>query len=204
MDQPLGRCAGNAPEVRESVETLLGRGPDDVTEITLMLAGHMLVQAGLAAGPSERRGDLKEKLKSGEAFRRFQRMVELQGGDAAALENGGAGLPQAAVVKEIRADSDGFVTEVDAEKIGRACLLLGTGRARVEDGVDLSAGMSSLVKRGEEVRKGDLIGRLHTSRASSLKEAEELACSAVKLDRTPPAEMPLILDVLGFGASASR
>jgi pyrimidine-nucleoside phosphorylase len=195
MNQPLGRTAGNALEVIESIEALRGGGPDDLVELTLELGAEMLLLSGrvpdLDAGLAELRG----ALAGGRAFAVFRRMVELHGGDAAALDDPSR-LPAAPVRVPFPADRDGFVTKADADLIGRACIALGAGRRKAADSVDHGAGVSGIRKIGEQVRKGDSLLVLHGGTEACVKEAIDLLGDAFALAPSPPRYAPLIAERL--------
>lgn len=185
MDVPLGYAIGNALEVMESVEVLLGRGPEDLKEVSLRLAAEMLHTAG--KGTAEACYELaSEALKDGSAFRTFCRMVEAQGGDTSWLEpddsaeekDGGAkgairGLPSAPLSKEIKAETTGYIVGTDAEGIGIASMLLKAGRSSKEDVIDPLAGICLKKKYGEYVEKGDVLAVLYASEESLFAAAEE-------------------------------
>ncbi|WP_051026673.1 thymidine phosphorylase [Nocardia higoensis] len=184
MDIPLGRTAGNALEVAESVEVLAGGGPADVVELTLALATEMIALAGLDVDPAE-------ALASGRAMDHWRAMVRAQGGDP------DAPLPRAAHTETLRADRDGVLTRLDALGVGVAAWRLGAGRARQGDPVQYGAGVELHAKPGDMVRAGDPLVTMHTDTphafagaASALAEATEIG------DQAPPAA-PLILDRIG-------
>ncbi|HEU4480935.1 MAG TPA: thymidine phosphorylase, partial [Actinomycetota bacterium] len=138
MDQPLGRAAGNALEVKESVEVLRGEGPQDVIDVTLALAREMLDLTKTTAEPAE-------ALSDGAALRRWEAMVTAQDGDP------GAALPEASERRTIPAARRGIVGRIDARAVGIAAWRLGAGRSRKEDNVDPGAGVVCLKVAGEEV-----------------------------------------------------
>ncbi|HEY1769726.1 MAG TPA: thymidine phosphorylase [Chthoniobacterales bacterium] len=141
MEEPLGRAVGNALEVAEAVETLQGRGPEDLVRLTLDLAEKLLFVS---------REQLNNWLNDGTAWRKFQALVEAQGGEVAALEKI-APLHAAPIIHPLPAPHSGVVRRVDAETIGRAALFLGAGRARADDEVDFGVGFSEIRKVGEEI-----------------------------------------------------
>jgi len=193
MDQPLGRAAGNALEVAESVAVLRNRGPADVTELTIRLGVEMLLLAGVAASEAAAAALLKEKLSSGAAFEKFKQMVKLHGGQVAAIDDT-ALLPAAPLRQPVPAPADGFVQDVDAEKIGRACLLLGAGRTKTTDAIDYAAGLSGLAKIGERVSKGQPLAVLHAATEERLARAWETARAAFVVDAAPCAPPDLVLE----------
>lgn len=149
MSTPLGLTAGNALEVRESVEVLAGGGPSDVVELTLALAREMLAGAGIGVDPAD-------VLASGQAMDRWRRLVRAQGGDPDAT------LPSARENEVVRAGSDGVLGRLDAYAVGLAAWHLGAGRARKEDSVQAGAGIELHAKPGDPVRAGQPLLTLHT------------------------------------------
>ncbi|GAA1795450.1 thymidine phosphorylase [Planosporangium flavigriseum] len=185
MSTPLGRTAGNALEVRESVEVLAGGGPADVVELTLALAREMLAAAGRPAV------DPADKLRDGSAMDVWRRMIAAQGGDP------DAALPVARENHDVLATADGVLVSLDAFAVGVAAWRLGAGRARKEDPVQAGAGVEIHAKPGEEVRAGQRLLTLHTDspekfeRAiSALDGAFSIAPHASRPDLPPP----LIID----------
>ena len=159
MSTPLGRTAGNALEVRESVEVLAGGGPEDVVELTLALAREMLAGAG--------RDDVDpaDRLADGSAMDAWRRMIVAQGGDP------DAELPTGRETRVVTAETDGVVTRMDAMAVGMAAWRLGAGRARKEDPVQAGAGVEIHAKPGEQVRAGQPLLTLHTDDADRIERA---------------------------------
>jgi thymidine phosphorylase len=182
MSTPLGLAVGHAIEVEESLEVLAGGGPSDVVELTLALAREMLAGAGLS------HVDPAKVLAGGRAMDTWRAMVKAQGGDA------NAPLPQASERHEVRAEKSGFVTGVDAMAIGVAAWRLGAGRARKEDPVSASAGVLLHRKPGDRVKAGDVLFELRADEAARIPAALEAAASAVRIARTAPNPVPLIID----------
>ncbi|WP_114855618.1 thymidine phosphorylase [Brachybacterium sp. YJGR34] len=159
MSAPLGRTAGNALEVRESLEILDGGGPDDVRELTCALATEMLEAAGV------RDADVEAALADGRAMDSWRAMITAQGGDV------DAPLPRARHVEELRAEEDGIVSGLDAMGVGVAAWRLGAGRSRPGESVQAAAGVEILRHHGEEVRSGDVLARLHTDTPERVERA---------------------------------
>ena len=158
MDTPLGRTAGNALEVRESVETLAGGGPADLVEVTLALAREMTDLAALDADPAD-------VLASGQAMDVWRAMIAAQGGDP------DADLPEARVVETVDSPADGVLGRLDALAVGIAAWRLGAGRARKEDPVSATAGVVCRAEEGQAVRAGQPLLELHTDNDSLLPGA---------------------------------
>jgi pyrimidine-nucleoside phosphorylase len=191
MNQPLGRCAGNALEVIESVECLAGRGPDDLMDVTMALCAQMLQLTGICKDQAEALSLLQEKIQNGEALQRFKEMVRLQGGDPAALEDY-TRLPTARIEHPYPAPCNGNIRAVNANAIGRACAVLGAGRRKTTDSVDFAVGISGLRKVGESVQAGEPLLLLHANSDASLESAIEELAAAFDLVDEPVSTPPLI------------
>ncbi len=186
MDVPIGRAVGNALEVTEAVDTLEGRGPGDLVEVTVALAQVMLELAGLD-------GDPLQALHDGSALAVWKAMVRAQGGDP------DAPLPAAPVVGPVVAERSGFLGRLEARAVGVAAWRLGAGRARKEDPVSAGAGVRCLVKPGEPVEMGQPLLELLTDDASRLERARESLRGALEVADEPPLAGPgsLVLDRIG-------
>lgn len=181
MSTPLGLTAGNALEVRESVEVLAGGGPADVVELTLALAREMLQAAGSDADP-------EKALKDGSAMDVWQQMVRAQGGDPEAE------LPWAAETDDVVAERDGVLTELDAMAVGVAAWRLGAGRARKEDPVQAGAGVVMHAKPGDRVTKGQPLLTLHTDTPEAFERAREALAGGIEIGEAPVERQPLVID----------
>lgn len=195
MNQPLGRTAGNSVEIIETVEALQGKGPADLMEVTLTLAAEMLLLTGKAASSDDARGQLDSKLASGDAYEKLKEMVRLQGGDTGVLENTRR-LPHARLTESLNADREGIVTEVNADKIGRAVLLLGGGRVQVTDAIDPSVGVTNLCKVGDHVPTGSRLLAIHANDTDKLTAAMQTAREAIIISDTATTPPPLIVETI--------
>jgi thymidine phosphorylase len=184
MQTPLGLTAGNALEVRESVEVLAGGGPQDVVELTLTLAREMLAAAG--------RDDVDpaDALKDGRAMDVWKAMIRAQGGDP------DAELPTARESHEVLAPGDGVLTELDAYKVGVAAWRLGAGRARKEDPVQAGAGVEMHYKPGATLRSGERLMTLHTDTPERFERALEALEGSFTIapEGSRPDLLPLVVD----------
>jgi pyrimidine-nucleoside phosphorylase len=160
MDQPIGRCVGNALEIVESIEVLRGEGPADTEELTEALAVSMLMLAGEARHKDEAREAVQAVVASGRALARFAEMVGAQGGDPGIIDDP-ARLPQAAHIEEVSAGFAGTITRIDAHDIARAAQAVGVGRVKASDAADLAVGIELLVEPGAVVAADDTVARLH-------------------------------------------
>jgi thymidine phosphorylase len=186
MSTPLGLTAGNALEVRESVEVLAGGGPSDVVELTLALAREMLAAAGVVGGK-----DPETALKDGSAMDHWRRMISAQGGDV------DAPLPVAREQHVVTATASGVLTELDAYAVGVAAWRLGAGRARKEDPVSPTAGVLCLAKPGDLVRAGQPLLALLTDEPERFERAREALTGAIVITAEAPTLGPLVIDRIG-------
>jgi thymidine phosphorylase len=186
MSAPLGMTAGNALEVRESVEVLAGGGPPDVVELTVALAREMLTAAGVDGDH-----DPADVLARGQAMDVWRRMVRAQGGDPSAP------LPVAKETQQVYAPAEGVLVGLDAFRVGIAAWRLGAGRARKEDPVSAGAGVELHVKPGAFVRAGQPVMTLHTDEPGRFQRAMDALDGAIQLAPlgSRPAK-PLIIDRL--------
>lgn len=188
MDQPLGREIGNWLEVRESLDVLKGGGPEDVRELSLLLAGTMIHLGGRAASVEEGIAMGRASIADGSAFNAFVAVARAQGADVEVLHHPER-YPQATHRQEVRAADDGYVTSFDTYAIGMAAVELGAGRLRKEDTIDPTAGITMAVRIGDQVRRGDLMASIHTSARNAPKSQEitETLFRSIRLGNGPVA-----------------
>jgi thymidine phosphorylase len=184
MDVPLGLTAGNALEVRESVEVLAGGGPEDVVELTVLLAREMLQLAGISGI------DPADNLKNGKAMDHWRRMIKAQSGDP------DAALPVAREKLTINAEQSGTLSRMDALKVGVAAWRLGAGRSKQGEQLQLGAGIEIHAKPGQSITKGAPIFTLHTDKPELFERAEESLVGAVEYDSNYQ-RLPLVLEQIG-------
>ncbi len=157
MNQPLGMEIGNSNEVIESIETLKGKGPDDITELSLSLAGMMIFAGEKAFSPEEGKLMAKEVLVNGKALEKMKDFIEGQGGNPDVIEDYKL-FPRASHFKEVKGPTmNGFITEISAEQIGLASQHSGAGRATKDEKIDLSAGISLKKKVGDPYKDGEVL-----------------------------------------------
>ncbi|MYL32668.1 pyrimidine-nucleoside phosphorylase [Pontibacillus yanchengensis] len=154
MNQPLGRAIGNALEVEEAIETLKGNGPEDLTELCLTLGSQMVVLAGKADTLDEARQKLEENMKNGKALEKFGTFLKSQGGDERVVEDSSV-MPKASYQIELNAKKSGYVSDIVADEIGTAAMMLGAGRATKESEIDLAVGLYLNKKVGDYVEEGE-------------------------------------------------
>ena len=194
MDRPLGHAIGNSLEVVEAIETLMGNGPEDLTELSVALASHMLVISDRGSY-EECEKNVRRVIASGEALMTFANMVEAQGGNKEWILHPEL-FPKAPYELEVKAEASGYITGVNTEGYGTASLLLGAGRNTKEDKIDFAAGISLVKKTGDKVEKGDVIAVLYTSDESRLEAAAKRLIDATFIGDTKPEDVPLIYDIV--------
>jgi len=193
MNQPTGRAIGNALEIFETVDVLRGAGPPDVVELTLVLGEEMLVIGGLATDAGEARGKLMKAIASGAGLAKFEQMVEAQGGDPRAVTDWSL-MPQARSRIDVVAARAGYVGAMDAAEIGRAAMLLGAGRQKVEDAVDLAVGIILHKRTGAYVEQGEPLATLHVNDARPVEAARSRLLRAMPIGDTAPRPQPLVAE----------
>ena len=188
MSQPLGYAVGNALEIREAVETIVGHGPPDFTELVLDASARLLALSDLDVDLPEGRRRAEASVADGSALAAYERWVRAQGGDPS-LE----ALARAPVVREVTAPRDGFVEHLGALAVGVAALELGAGRRTKADPVDHSVGVVCRAKRGDKVASGDVMAEVHAAdeRAADAAAAAVLAAYELSDERTPAGDILL-------------
>jgi pyrimidine-nucleoside phosphorylase len=184
MNQPLGRTVGNALEMQEALEILNGHGPDDSRGLTVALAQHMLMAAGIADT------GIEDRLEDGTAMKTFRDMAAAHGGDL------DAGLPQAEKQIPLPASQSGFISMADAEAIGRASLLLGAGRAKTTDTIDHAVGIAGLKKIGEHVEEGEPLCIVHSNGREDETRLIPALANAFRISDEPVEAPSLIIETL--------
>ncbi len=192
MDRPLGNAIGNTLEVKEAIDTLNGHGPEDFTEICLILASNMLYLAG--KGSIEECDEMvREAIRSGSALETFKQMVKAQGGDVECIDNPDK-FAVAPYSEAVKAPRSGYITHVDTEGYGISSLLLGAGRNTKEESIDFSAGIVLLKKTGDYVSEGEDIAIMYTSVKDKLAPAKAKFLASTQIGEEKPQETPLVLD----------
>jgi pyrimidine-nucleoside phosphorylase len=202
MDRPLGRACGNALEIMESIEALKGNGPDDLMEVTFALGAEMLILGGKAADQSEAWGQMNEAIRSGKALRKFEEIVEAQGGDPRITEDATL-LPHAAVTAEFTAGRDGYVTEVTPRTVGYGIIALGGGRRTMEDSIDPGVGFVIEATPGTMVKRGSCLATIHARDEAGLREGRAVLSEAITIGDEPAEVLPLVATRITAGGSAA-
>jgi pyrimidine-nucleoside phosphorylase len=177
MNNPLGKYVGNALEVIEAVETLKGKGPDDIMELTLILAEQMLKIAGIRGGQKK----LLRKITNGEALLKFKQIIEYQNGNSKIIEDYTI-LPTAKHHCPVKSRKNGYINDIDNHQIGMLLIELGGGRKKKEDSIDPSCGFRIHKKIGDRVKKNEMLAEVHSNdRSKASRIADKLAaCYTIK------------------------
>lgn len=190
MNQPLGLCIGNSLEIVESLDVLVGEGPEDVVELTVALGAEMLVLGRVATDIDDGRLRMRHAMTSGAGLKLFERIVEAQGGDARALSDR-TRLPTAKRTVDVPAPRAGWVSAFATDEVGRAAMLLGAGRQKMDDRIDPAVGLVLRAKIGERVEEGQPLATFHVNDDRALPQATQKLLRAITLadERTAPPNL---------------
>ena len=192
MDEPLGFAIGNSLEVKEAIEILKNRGPEDLRDLCLVLGAHMLKLGGATRNYEEGKKRLEKILKEGTAFDKFKEMVTAQGGNPEIIDNPEL-LPLAKHCTKIKADLSGYIQKIDSRLIGESAMLLGAGREKKESEIDLSVGIILKKKVGNKVNNNEDLAEAYYNDSEKLKEAKGKLLSSFVIGKKKPQKLPLIL-----------
>jgi pyrimidine-nucleoside phosphorylase/thymidine phosphorylase len=196
MNQPLGYAVGNALEIMEASQTLQNVGPTDLTRISLELAARMIYLGKLTPTLEDARELAQQKLLDGSGYRKFKDVIRAQGGDPRVLDEFKL-LPNPSGAREVLCPRTGFVSQIDAEDIGRAAAMIGAGRDLKDDVIDPAVGVILEVKVGERVEAGSVLCRLYYTNEEKLDDASQVIEDAFRISAHAPEERELILEVVG-------
>lgn len=189
MSQPLGNEVGNANEMAESIATLRGEGPDDITKLTMALGEVMLELAGIEGG----RDLLESKIESGEALEKFKEVIAAQNGDPSIVDDPSR-LPRAPETASVNADRSGYVTGCNALTVGITATRLGAGRERSDDVVDPGVGITLHKKLGDRVETGDALATVHYSKQNLWDAQRDKLAGAWTIEDEPEEPRPLVIE----------
>lgn len=194
MNEPLGLAIGNALEVKEAIDTLNGKGPKDLEEVCIELAANMLYLAKCGE-ISELKIKLEELLNNGKAFDKFKSFISAQGGDIKSIEDFSL-LPGAKIFKKYVAKKSGYISKIEAEKLGIASMMLGGGRAKKTDNIDYGVGIVLEKKVGDFVNEGEALLTLHINDESKVDDVMELLDTAYEYEDNKVNKEKLIAKVI--------
>ncbi len=195
MDQPLGNAVGNAIEVREAIDTLMGKGPSDFTELCLTLGSRMLVLGEKAKDPEEARVMLQRSIEDGSALDKLAAFVKAQGGDERYVYEPDR-LNISGKVKEVYIPREGYISHIDCDEVGICSLMLGGGRETKESEIDLSVGLKLYRKTGDRVSKDDKIAEIFYSDEKSLEVVERRLLGAYHISDEMVSGQKLIKGII--------
>ncbi|MBC7476440.1 MAG: thymidine phosphorylase [Candidatus Sericytochromatia bacterium] len=195
MDQPLGFTIGHTLEVIEAIETLKGKGPQDLTKLCLRYAAILLHKAKKVKTIEEAEILLKKNISNGKAIEKFREFIEAQGGNPDVINNYDL-MPKAEHHIDILSEHTGFVTQLSAIDVAETAKLLGAGRDRKEDKIDLGVGVELKIKRGQKVNKGTLLAVLHANSLKHIEKALLLIQHAYVIGDKAPLNPPLIKEII--------
>lgn len=195
MDQPLGYAVGNALEVKEAIDTLNGRGPEDFVELCLALGSRMLMAGGKAENVEEAEAMLRGVIADGSALRKLSEFVEAQGGDGSAVYHPEL-LPKARLVRSVEAVKSGYINRLVCDEIGICSLILGGGRENKDSEIDLSVGLVLRKKKGDYVEAGETLAEIHANDEGKAAEAEKRFLAACVIADSAPEKTPFIKGII--------
>lgn len=197
MSQPLGNAVGNGLEVMEAIDTLKGKGPEDIYELSVSLAGIMIYLGGGAKTSEEGREMAERSVKNGSALKKLKQFIEAQGGNSDVVEDYDI-FGKANISENVFAEEDGYVEEIDARVVGLASQHCGAGREKKEDDIDLSAGILVRKKVGDKVTRGECIATVYGNDGEKVSRACKSVLKAYTIGAEQPPKPVLIKEILGL------
>lgn len=195
MNQPLGYAVGNALELREAIDTLHGNGPTDFVEHCMVVAGYMLYLGNIVDDEKSGRKKAEQTIRDGSAWKCFRELVAAQGGDVSYIDNPGK-LPTANLIEEVISPRFGYISEIDALKVGKTAVLLGAGRSKKGESIDHSVGIVVHNKVGNWVESGDPLFTIHANDRAVLEDAKHKLLEALTWRDNPVDPLPLFYGVV--------
>ena len=194
MNTPLGNNIGNSLEVIEAIEILKGKGAEDLKYVAKALASE-IVSLSKNIPVTEAENLVSDAIKSGKALEKFKEWISHQGGNVDWIENPDL-FPKAEFKVDIIAEKDCYISSMDAEEIGISSVILGAGREKKDDIIDMTAGIILNKKTGDKIKMGDIIATLYTNNKNSLKSSKEKFIKAVEFSDEKPICIPLIYEIV--------
>ncbi len=191
MNEPLGFAVGNSLELIEAIEFLKGNMPEDLKEVVLELGAYMIKLAGKGDNIETNKKILLENIRNGKAYSKFIELVQNQGGNIEYIKDT-TKFEKARVKKEVISVSEGYIQEINAEKIGKISCNLGAGRKTKKDNIDLNVGLILNKKVGDYVRIGDKLVTIYAKNVEKAKEAEEKIIKIFKISKNKVTENTII------------
>ena len=195
MNEPLGNAVGNSVEVIEAIDTLKGKGPEDLLEVTLTLGSFMLILGGKANNFRKGKELLLEKIENGEGLDKFKRLVLQQGGNPAAIDDYSL-FPKTNYQIDVKSDEKGYVNAMDTKEIGLAAVELGAGREKLDSDVDLDVGIFIRKKIGDPVKKNEELAKILANDFEKGKKAEQRIKKAFRITRQKAKRLKKVLSLV--------
>jgi pyrimidine-nucleoside phosphorylase len=194
MDQPLGSAVGNALEVIEAIDTLKGGGPEDFKTLCYELASEILLMCDFAKTKEEALKIIDEKINNGEALEKFKEMLIWQGGDTKVIDDYSL-FGEAKNIVEVRSNVSGYVHKIHTLEIGNAAMILGAGRSRKDDSIDMNVGIKVFKKVGDYVQKGDVLAIVYAN-DKNLDQAIDIILNAYDIKKDKVSENNIVLEII--------
>ena len=172
MNEPLGKTVGNSLEVKEAIEALKGNMKDDVKEVVLTLGAYMMKLAGKGDNIADNQQKMLDQINSGKAFEKLKQLVKKQGGDITYIEHSEK-FEHANYILPVLAEQSGYITDLNAQKIGEISMRLGAGRIKKEDTIDPSVGVALERKVGDYVEEGEILAYIHANKEETGKQEQK-------------------------------
>ncbi len=196
MDEPLGEMIGNAMEVKEAIDTLRNKGPKSFSQLVIALAAQAFrISKNNEISLEEAEKAVIEVLESGKAYNKFLEMVKIQGGDTGMIEDYSR-LPTATEIVSLKAEKDGWISQIHCEEVGLAAMMLGAGRENKDSVIDMAVGIKLVKHVGDMVKEGDVIAEVHISQSLDNSKAIERLKNAIELSNEKVVPQPLIHDII--------
>ena len=194
MNEPLGNAVGNSLEMIETINSLKGNMPEDVKEVVLELGSYILKLAGKGENIEENKIEIEKCINSGKAYKKFIQLVQRQGGDISYCEN--TEKFEKAKYQENITFEEGYISKINAKKIGKIAGHLGAGRIKKEDKIDMSAGIIINKKVGDYIKKEDIVATLYSNNKEKIEEAKEMIKQAITITDKKVEKEKMILGII--------
>ena len=195
MDQPLGEAVGNILEVKEAIATLKGNGPKDFETLCLTLGSLMLVAGRAAENEEQAEKMLREVIENGKALEKLAQFIQSQGGDASYVYEPEK-FDQASIIEDVIASESGYICTINCEEIGNCSLVLGGGRETKESDIDLAVGLILKKKKGDYVKKGDVLAQIYGNDRVKTDSAKERFLKAFTFSDKEPEQTAFIKGIV--------
>lgn len=195
MEEPLGHSVGNTLEVIEAINFLKGNMEQDVKEVVLELGAHMIKLAGLGEDIEINKKQLLENIKNEKGFEKLKELVKKQNGDITYLEDTKK-FKKAKYIEPVYSMQSGYITEINAKKVGELACLLGAGRIKKEDKIDNTVGIVLNRKVNEKANKGDILGYIHANKKDGLEDTKKELQSIIKIEKQKRKDIKTILKIV--------